>query len=310
MADTTATTEPGLPKSSGDDGSKVLHKNKKQRRNTIVVSPDHGNYNYTIDKDDYDTVCEILSTYGEEAKRQVYNATDTDSTDGRVVELELDSLEIASLSPVVRKLEKLEILSLDHLDRIDSLPHEIKDLACLKVLSLSYCRSLGRLPDWIGDLSNLKVLDLQHSGITSLPDSMSNMKSLRCLVLDGTDMVEDSPNDPSPILWKLIKNCKFLGAVGFWRAYYKNKKLQFALACNRFRSRTGLNAKKVNTIAPSLWPHALQTATRPFRHYSEVEVMGFHLLPYTVKQIDSIHQLIKDRRDSFIGTLINRNADN
>jgi len=266
--------------------------NKKRRKKTIrLKSPLHNDGFFTIDKDDYITVCQIIKMIpdGTDPGRRFKDAVYTKNR--RVVELDL----------------------LDFFMSIKSIPHEIGTLSSLKRLR-AFCRGLERLPDSIGKLVNLEVLDLQRSGITSLPDSIVNLESLKFLFLHDTPLVNNNPHGPPTCVWTLLRNCNTLVSMG--SVYQNNEKLHYALACNRFRTRTGLYAAVVTPIGPTLWPHALQNATSPFRKYSFVPRVldhGFSRqkivdMSCEVSKSDAIYQLLKDRRDSFVGVLIHRNT--
>jgi len=268
--------------------------NKKRRKKTIrLESPLHDDGFITVDKDDYITVCQIIGMIpnGTDPARVFRDAVYTKNR--RVVELAL----------------------LGYFVRIERIPHEIGTLSSLRTLR-AFCRRLERLPDSIGKLVNLEVLDLQWSGITSLPDSIVNLKSLKFLFLNGTPLVNNNPYGPTTCVWELVRNCKSLVSMG--SVYQNNEKLHYALACNRFRTRTGLYAAVVTPIGPTLWPHALQNATSPFRKYSFVPRILDHGvsrekivdMSCEVSKSEAIYRLLEVRRESFVGVLIHRSTTN
>ena len=278
---------------------------KKQKRNAIVVSRSSGS-RYRIDEDDYNAACEILPKRGNsrEQAEVVWYSCYIEKVNYRIIKLVLYSKAATSLSAAVKKLEHLKQLNLSCPD-IENLPHEIGTLTSLVKLVCSNCLSLKKLPDSIGDLTNLKVIDLGNTRITQLPNSVLKLKGLRCMFLNHTPMITNNPNGPTLFVWKLVEDCRCLGSIGN-RVYPDNEKLLFALACNRARARTGYYTSGVNSIAPSLWPLALHIIEISFRKYSRDDVLGYFLPDYKVNERDAIYQLLVDRRELFIATLMHR----
>jgi len=282
---------------------------KRKRHETVAISYGDPSRHYILDKGDYDVLCEILSLQGEKAKKEVSRKIGKgDIVDERVEKLWLDLSSKVSLSPMIRGLDNLRVLYLNCSTSLVRLPHEIEDLASLTTLSLSYCSSLEEIPDSIGNLTNLRSVCLEGSGVNSLPDSLFNLKELRCMILNYTPIIKNNPKGPSPFIWELIKNCHSLGYIGC-RVYPSNKKLLFALACNRARVRMGFHTLGSTPMAPSLWPFAICKVARCFREYSITEINGLGGCPnYRVEyDSDAIYQLLVDRRESFLELLIHRN---
>ncbi|KAL3746356.1 hypothetical protein ACJRO7_015333 [Eucalyptus globulus] len=86
----------------------------------------------------------------------------------------------------IGKLKCLLDLNITHCGLIERVSDEIGGLVKLEHFSLEYCYKLSRLPTVIGDLASLRKLDLSSTGITSLPESIKNLRCLSDLRLRGT----------------------------------------------------------------------------------------------------------------------------
>ncbi|XP_056166739.1 disease resistance protein RPV1-like [Syzygium oleosum] len=99
-----------------------------------------------------------------------------------------------SLPESIGLLKDLSVLLLDSA-KIVELPDSIGELVQLKQLSLRNCRCLGELPDSIGELgSTLIELDVSGTGISKLPGSIRNLRSLKLLKMDSC-FIREFPRD-------------------------------------------------------------------------------------------------------------------
>jgi Leucine-rich repeat (LRR) protein len=259
--------------------------------------------------------------------------------------LNLKSSPITVLPPSIGRLQKLTDLNLSYTPNLLNLPKEIWELRSLNKFNLcssniqSLSSSIGKLqkleqlylhtennfsklPEEIGNLANLTTLALAHSGNSQfpLPEFLFKMKGLMRLSLrkfypEANDLAFVEVGDLGKIqhefLLLLSKRCRLLGFVG-WEMDTLNhrevnrrlktpyeKELWYALACNRAGARTGLG------MSPNLWPLVVNHATRAFTVYSSPgadDHDDFEVIP----EPDAIYQLLVDKRDSFVGVLLNR----
>eukprot|EP00878_Enallax_costatus_P009442 GHUV01009867.1.p1 GENE.GHUV01009867.1~~GHUV01009867.1.p1 ORF type:complete len:549 (+),score=147.29 GHUV01009867.1:809-2455(+) len=80
----------------------------------------------------------------------------------------------------------LEVLNVNSISHLRSLPESIVELSALKELRVQDCSSLQALPRDIGMLANLEVLDVSGcSSLLALPSSLGHLKALRVLDLTG-----------------------------------------------------------------------------------------------------------------------------
>ncbi|XP_030452694.1 TMV resistance protein N-like isoform X2 [Syzygium oleosum] len=101
---------------------------------------------------------------------------------------------LRGLPESIGQLEALSVLLLDS-SKIVELPDSIGELVQLKQLSLRNCRCLGELPDSIGKLgSTLFELDVSETGISKLPASIRNLRSLKVLKMDSC-FIREFPHD-------------------------------------------------------------------------------------------------------------------
>ena len=133
-------------------------------------------------------------------------------------------------------------------------------------LNLSEMKQLDRLPDEIHGLHRLEFLDISHSGITSLPRSLTKLKNLRVLDLYGTSIVDSTV--PNQILWDLVRQCPLLGCFGVTpeKDEPEYMKLEYELSFNRVRSRV-VSHDGTATLPTSLWPAILSNAGSAFNEY-------------------------------------------
>ena len=88
-----------------------------------------------------------------------------------------------SLPNDLSEFENLTSLKITKSTRLKPFSTSICKLKNLKHLSYSWGGSLDSLPDCIGELTNLVSLDLTRNNISKFPDSISNLKKLRTLLI-------------------------------------------------------------------------------------------------------------------------------
>ena len=98
-----------------------------------------------------------------------------------LTDLNLSDNQLASLSPRVLKLDKLQNLNLNN-NQIENLPMKINKLKELTSLNLAN-NSIASLPASIGELDSLTSLNLADNSISSLPKAIGNLDSLTSLNL-------------------------------------------------------------------------------------------------------------------------------
>ncbi|KAJ4980077.1 hypothetical protein NE237_010857 [Protea cynaroides] len=79
------------------------------------------------------------------------------------------------------KFKLLNVLDLEGVPGIESLPKEIGKLICLKYLNLSET-NLKTVPSWLGNLYNLQTLNLYNTKIGSVPIEIYKLEKLRHLL--------------------------------------------------------------------------------------------------------------------------------
>jgi leucine-rich repeat protein SHOC2 len=259
-----------------------------------------------------------------------------------LTKLSLKLSSIASLPPSIGQLRNLNDLNLSYTENLLELPEEIGDLASLTKLDLggssitSIPSSLKRLQNLgyldlseasefqgplteIGHLTaNLKVLDLSGLELPSLPDAIGRLKGLMFLNLYGISIPELKGNTLYEFLLMVARSCPLLGLIELKEgslAAKEKENLDFSVACNRSRCRTGFGAVDKNdsvgaerTLAPELWPLFLSAATRAFdwnpNPYQSKS--SSRSTPYTLPQQDAIYQFLVDGRELFLGVLYRR----
>lgn len=122
---------------------------------------------------------------------------------GKLVQLQILSaancFSLAGVPGSVCQLKALSVLALDGA-KILELPESIGDLGELRHLSLRNCRGLGKLPETIGKLKDSLVeLDISSSGISKLPDSTKNLRSLKVLKMDSC-FIREFPHDVGELI--------------------------------------------------------------------------------------------------------------
>lgn len=210
--------------------------------------------------------------------------------------LKIPCTKIVSLPPTIGKLCNLEKLDLRGSSHLTSLPETIGDLISLTDLYLTHASSMTSFPISANKLSslevlsvsnivpqadrkgpplaeignffhaNLKTVDLRGSKLTSLPYSLGNLKGLRYLDLIRTRVRTRLPLIPFDFLRTLTERCPLLGWIELEKRALNAEefeRLDFALACNRARFRTGFGWK-TERFAPSCWPKLLSNVSRSF----------------------------------------------
>ncbi|CAN0353599.1 unnamed protein product [Pylaiella littoralis] len=122
------------------------------------------------------------------------NATDlgswhgvTTNADGRVVKLELKSLNLAgSLPPELGQLGAIEVLDLSGNFLSGPLPPELGQLEAIEVLDLSGNSLSGPLPPELGQLEAIEVLHLSGNSLSgTIPPELGELRALKVLLLRG-----------------------------------------------------------------------------------------------------------------------------
>ncbi len=215
-------------------------------------------------------------------------------------ELDLSATKIRNLPDEIGNLGNLIKLILIN-SRVTTLPASIGKLQKLQELILYGTKHLTNLPDEIGNLGNLIKLNLNGSGVISLPPSIGQLRALQVLDLSCTAQLTDLPEEIGD-LGNLIKLC----VIGSRFTSFPPS-IEYALACNRYRSRIGMTPTGNRFVTTKEWPIILGNATHAFRPYhirqhAEVWYKLRGLEPH-----DAIYHFLIDYRESFVEMLINRN---
>ena len=252
--------------------------------------------------------------------------------------LELCDSGITSLPSSIGQLQSLKELSLYHTEKLTNLPEEIGNLAnleilelgssgipnpalpssigqlqTLKKLSLINTKKLANLPSSFGLLENLEYLDLQLTSFTTLPESIERLKALRSLFITGSNFfLELSEDVRYEFISMLLKRHPFLGSIDVFDFKNNNKNFEYALACNRFRSKRTTRAP---TATRFWWPLILEHAKSAFKSnlYDDNMVNAmrvveiFDLRNIGLGEEDAIYRFMQDETDSFVEILVNRN---
>jgi len=218
----------------------------------------------------------------------------------KLEKLELSRAAIFSFLPrSTNMLTNLRTLCLRYARKLTHLPEEIGDLVNLTVLDLGYCSSISSLPLSIGNLINLVVIDLRRTKVTSLPDSMAKLTKLKYLCIDDSSLPQRRENK---FLLMLAHRHPSLGSLGDYTELGREE-VQYALACNRARSRTSSLFSKMASGEEEkigLWPLVLQNSPHASRGYNHASTH------FRLAKPDAIYQLLKNERDYFVGVLMHR----
>jgi hypothetical protein len=223
---------------------------------------------------------------------------------------------VLELPEEIGNLTSLNTLNLQG-SRIRSLPPSIGRLQNLKYLNLLGTPHIHSLPNEIWNLRNLTVLALTCP-ITILPSSIQRVTGLMYLSIHGAFSLICQHYGPYfEYLWVLVKRCRLVGFIHAETNHLtvkEKRKLDFALASNRARSRTGFL-----TMSPKLWPRLLNIASYAFAEYQDpnIDIAGVRIdhqfCPFPsqylrIQEPDAIYQFLVDGRKLFIDLLVDRST--
>jgi hypothetical protein len=119
-------------------------------------------------------------------------------------------IQLATLAPLLRKLQSLQVLNLADNSRIlaGPLPEDLADISSLKTLNISGNAGITeRLPTLYAALSNLRVLDISDCSMSGgLPVSFVALQRLQVLCASGNKQLGGS----LPQLYGLLQNLRVL----------------------------------------------------------------------------------------------------
>lgn len=119
-------------------------------------------------------------------------------------------IQLASLAPLLRKMQSLQLLSLANNSRIlaGPLPEDFADISSLKTLNLSGSAGLARkISKLYAALSNLQVLGVSDCDLTGgLPDSFVALQRLQVLRASGNKRLGGA----LPQLYGLLQSLRML----------------------------------------------------------------------------------------------------
>ncbi|KAL6603258.1 hypothetical protein ACP70R_043619 [Stipagrostis hirtigluma subsp. patula] len=95
--------------------------------------------------------------------------------------------ELRRLPESFGNLRKINFLDLSCCSQLFALPETLSNLTNLEYLNLSCCISLEMMPGYYGSLKKLKILNISYCFKVHIPDGISNMCDLRCLLAVGLD---------------------------------------------------------------------------------------------------------------------------
>ncbi|KAI3666762.1 hypothetical protein L6452_41799 [Arctium lappa] len=100
-----------------------------------------------------------------------------------------------SLSPRIRVLSKLTILSLQGNQITGGIPEEFGNLTSLTMLDLENNRLTGQIPSSLGNLKNLQFLILSQNNLEGpIPDSLSSLPNLTSILLGSNNLSGQIPD--------------------------------------------------------------------------------------------------------------------
>lgn len=112
------------------------------------------------------------------------------NSDGDVIELALNGLELESLPTPILQMENLRELHLNR-NKLKSLPPLIDSLQNLNILMIRN-NQLTSLPKEIGRLDTLEYIDVANNQLTKLPRELARLSQLKMIA------VEDNPLEQPP----------------------------------------------------------------------------------------------------------------
>ncbi|KAH7387350.1 hypothetical protein KP509_16G018600 [Ceratopteris richardii] len=92
---------------------------------------------------------------------------------------------VQNLDSGIGTLTRLRFLDLRQCKALQYLPSEIRCLGLLEKLFLSDCVSLEYLPEGLGECINLTELYLDHTGLTTLTESLCMLENLEVMIVSG-----------------------------------------------------------------------------------------------------------------------------
>ncbi|KAI4313045.1 hypothetical protein MLD38_037822 [Melastoma candidum] len=111
--------------------------------------------------------------------------------------LDLSHSKVRFLPATVSQLSSLKSLILQHCDMLQELPGLPTSLT---VLDASVCPLEKGIPEEIGSLSALEYLNLSCSKIRFLPARVSQLSSLKSLILHDCDILRELPGLPTSLI--------------------------------------------------------------------------------------------------------------
>jgi hypothetical protein len=144
---------------------------------------------------------------------------------------------------------------------------------------------------------------------------LKKLTGLMALDVYNTNVLYDNSQYTYEFLFELVAHCPMLGELVSSRdriTYEEERKLGFALACNRARYLIGFCAedKEPSGIRRKLWPQVLKNASGAFDRNDPLlhGKGGYTFFKYNPSQPDAIYQLLVDFRESFVGILVSQTS--
>lgn len=110
---------------------------------------------------------------------------------------------LKSLPESFCKLSKLQELNFSGCSSLEALPENLGAMTGVVEINLNNCKKLLVLPTSIGKM-NLKKLIMQNTGVTVLPDALSNIVSLEELDISGMAGEPGISGDAGEVLGKMV----------------------------------------------------------------------------------------------------------
>ncbi|KAF9663904.1 hypothetical protein SADUNF_Sadunf17G0100600 [Salix dunnii] len=112
----------------------------------------------------------------------------------KLMVLRLDEIGVTELSSSIHHLIGLGLLSMNSCKNLTRIPEGIGCLKLLKKLDLSGCSGLEYITQNLGEVESLEEFDLSGTSIQELPASISLLKNLKVLYLDGCKRIVVLPS--------------------------------------------------------------------------------------------------------------------